>query len=456
MNKKFIDNKDTYELLESLGEEFAVVNNPDYVYPPFEIYPMAEKIKSVPGIIPAFVMDMDGTTTTTELLCLHSLEYMIRLFSSRMSNEEWTGLDHVLDYPHIIGNSTTKHVEYLVNKYQNSFRTENIKNAFVHAALWTLVLGRDEKRKEEVRNNVISLKLGDMLSDPVLINMRRDSSTVEITPEITKHFVNTYGSSFEPSGFDNIVRAGIDVYYQRYHEILERIKNGEGSNVAAEIFSDPGKHLIEPMPGVLTFLSIINGWVAESQIEYFLPLIFKDYQTRTGTEFPASLMTAAKENLRLLAGVYRKNPAKKALVTSSIFYEADIVMRELMTMLRAQINCSQMPRELKDTLCEKFSDYNNVYDAFITASDSSEIRLKPHRDLYSMSLHRLHIPKEKFKTVAGFEDSESGTVAIRTAGIGLCVALPFAQTKKHDLSAASFVCEGGLPEVLLCHKLFIH
>ncbi|MGE5353779.1 MAG: hypothetical protein ACM3P0_16960 [Acidobacteriota bacterium] len=455
MNKKFIDNKDAYELLESLGEEFAVVNNPDYVYPPFEIYPMAKKVKSVAGIIPAFVMDMDGTTTTTELLCLHSLEYMIRLFSSRMSNEEWTGLDHIMDYPHIIGNSTTKHVEYLVNKYQNSFRSEDIKNAFIYAALWTLIHGRDEKRKEEVRNNVMNLKLGDMLSDPLLRNYKNDPAMIKITPCDVTRFAETYGRNFDTTDFSNLVRAGIDVYYQRYHEILERIKKGEGSSVASEIFSDAGKHLIEPMPGVLTFLSIISGWIAESEIDCMMPLILKDYKTRTGTEFPLSLMGETKENLRFLAKTYRKNPAKKALVTSSIFYEADIVMRELMTMLRHQINSSQMPPELKEFLCEKFSDYNNVYDAFITASDSSEIRLKPHRDLYSMSLHRLHVPKEKFNMVAGFEDSESGTVAIRTAGVGLCVALPFAQTKKHDLSAASYVCDGGLPEVLLMHKLFI-
>ncbi|MCU7495695.1 MAG: hypothetical protein HF314_16575 [Ignavibacteria bacterium] len=454
MSKKFISRDDAVEMIDCLGDEFTVIKNPDYIFPAYEICPMAGKVHSVKGTIPAFVMDMDGTTTTTELLCLHSLEYMIRLFTGRMSGDEWAGLDHALDYPHIIGNSTTKHVEYLVEKYGNSFRKDDIKNSFIHAALWTLMNGRDEKRKEEVRNNVKILKLSPMLQDPVFKRMEMNPTSFEITPEILKNFTDNYGSDFSCPTFDSLVRAGIDVYYKRYHEILETIKKGEGRRVALDIFHEAEKHLIESMPGVLTFLSIINGWIAGEEIVYFMPQLLKDYKTRTGIEFPCDSVHDVQASLKQLAGNYRKNPAKKALVTSSIFYEADIVMKELMAMLQFQVMNIDMPKLLKEFLLEKFSDYNNVYDAFITASDSSEMRLKPHRDLYSTALYKLHVPKEQFNRVAGFEDSESGTIAIRTAGIGLCVALPFAQTKKHDLSAACYVCEGGLPEVLLRHKLF--
>lgn len=450
---KFTDNTGAVKLIDSLGREFVVINNPDYVHPDYEIYPMAKKVRHVKGIIPAFVMDMDGTTTTTELLCLHSLEYMIRLFSGRMRKNDWQGLDHVNDYPHIIGNSTTKHVEYLVNKYQNTFIIENLREAFIKAALWTLIHGRDEKRKEEVTNNVINLKLGAMLDDNRFLKMKQNPC--EVTSETLRSFIENYGGSFDTSSSGCLVRAGIDVYYQRYHEILERIKNGEGGMVASEVFQAPGKHLIEPMPGVLAFLSLVKGWIKETDIEYFIPQLLRDYYLRTGKIFPEASQEEVKQSLRHLARIYTKSPARLALVTSSIFYEADIVMRELMAMLQSQIKSVSMPQPLKSSLMERFSDYRNVYDAFITASDSSEIRLKPHRDLYSIALHKLHIPKDKFNNVAGFEDSESGTIAIRTAGIGLCVALPFAQTKEHNLSSASYVCEGGLPEVLLNHKLFI-
>jgi beta-phosphoglucomutase-like phosphatase (HAD superfamily) len=88
------------------------------------------------------------------------------------------------------------------------------------------------------------------------------------------------------------------------------------------------------------------------------------------------------------------------------------------------------------------------YDAILTASDSSEIRLKPHRDLYSIALHRLGLSPDDFDAVLGLEDSESGLIAIRGAGIGLAVAVPFAQTRGHDLAAAAKINHGGLPELM--------
>ncbi|MCI0493445.1 hypothetical protein L0Z72_00430, partial [candidate division KSB1 bacterium] len=65
------------------------------------------------------------------------------------------------------------------------------------------------------------------------------------------------------------------------------------------------------------------------------------------------------------------------------------------------------------------------------------------------------IPKNKFSQVIGFEDSESGTISIRAAGIGLCVAVPFSDTQHHDLRAAAHILTGGLPETLIKHNLFM-
>lgn len=78
-------------LFVTLGEDFALIENPGYVFPGFEIVPLAKKSKSVENIIAA-VMDMDGTTTTTEVLCIHSLEYMIRQITGRMTKDSWSGL----------------------------------------------------------------------------------------------------------------------------------------------------------------------------------------------------------------------------------------------------------------------------------------------------------------------------------------------------------------------------
>lgn len=145
---------------------------------------------------------------------------------------------------------------------------------------------------------------------------------------------------------------------------------------------------------------------------------------------------------------------KTAIVTSSIFYEADIVLREVFKVIYSELNHLLKDSEFKTEILTHFKDYNLYYDAVITASDSSEIRLKPHRDLYSIALYRLNIPQEKFNEVIGFEDSESGTIASRAAGIGLCIAVPFAQTSGHNFKAATYVCKHGVPEVLLKYNLF--
>lgn len=71
----------------------------------------------------------------------------------------------------------------------------------------------------------------------------------------------------------------------------------------------------------------------------------------------------------------------------------------------------------------KAFNYLGFYDAFITATDSNEIRLKPHRDLYSIALNQMGIASKDFNKVLGLEDSESGTFAIRAAGVGLCCAV---------------------------------
>ena len=86
---------------------------------------------------------------------------------------------------------------------------------------------------------------------------------------------------------------------------------------------------------------------------------------------------------------------------------------------------------------------------------SNKILLKPYRYFIIIALQNLHISKNDFINVIGLEDSESGTFAIRAAGIGCCVAVPFAQTSYHNFEAASLVSKGGLTELILTHNLFL-
>ncbi len=450
MKKKLVNKKEAKQLLSKLGNEFALVKNPDYIHPEFEFYPLAKKIKKTKKLVAA-VMDMDGTTTTTELLCIHSLEYMVRKFSGKMEKSYWTGVTDE-DYPNIIGNSTTKHVEYLISRYSKSFIREEVIKSFLFAAFWTLVYGKDSQRKQEVINNLRNYNVADLLNDVIMKKYK--SITVlddEDKEQIQNELFERYGNSFGSLSRNDYVRFGIDTYYQRYHEILERIRLGESKFIAQELFDDPGKHLIEAMPGISVFLPLIKGLITKHQDLFF------NYLVKTSNlRYSGEKLKALKNQFNKLCNFFNSNPVRTSIVTSSIFYEADIVLREVFKVISCDLNNLLPDSEFKQNLLKHFSDYNFYYDAIVTASDSSEIRLKPHRDLYSIALYKLNIPKRDFNKVIGFEDSESGTIAIRAAGIGLCVAVPFTQTSGHNFDAATFICKKGLPEVLIKHNLFLN
>lgn len=455
MKKKFANKKEAKQLISKLSDEFAVVKNPGYIHPEYELYPLAPKIKKQVNNLTASVMDMDGTTTTTEALCIHSLEYMVRKLSGRMTKQQWKGLDPVKDYPHIIGNSTTKHVEYLIDKYRKTFNNDQIIKSFLYAAVWTIVYGKDAKRKEEVLQNLNDFNCSELINDKRLTKLNQPGLPDEEDEEqLSEYLFSKFSSQFKKPDFNSLVRIGIDVYYQRYHEILERIKLGEGKFIAEELFDNPNKHLIEAMPGIEIFLPMIKGLITSNEDIYFDQLLI-DYEIKSGKKFSDKNIDKARKSFCGLCKHFVKEPLKVAVVTSSIFYETDIVLREVFKIILLKLNKMIPNGRDKINILSKFNDYRNYYDAVITASDSNEIRLKPHRDLYSIALYKLNVPREKFDQVVGFEDSESGTIAIRAAGIGLSIAVPFAETSGHNLKAATYVCKGGLPEVILKHNLFI-
>jgi len=454
MKKKFANQKEAKQLISKFGAEFAVVKNPGYIHPEYELYPLAPKIKKPVEALTASVMDMDGTTTTTEALCIHSLEFIIRKLSGRMIKQQWKGLDSVKDYPHIIGNSTTKHVEYLIEKYQKTFIHDQIIKSFLYAAGWTIIYGKDAKRKDEVIQNLKDFNCSALLKDQKLIKLNPSSLPDDDDEvQICDYLFSQFSVQFKKSDFNSLVRIGIDVYYQRYHEILERIKLGEGKFIADNLFGDPEKHLIEAMPGIEIFLPMIKGLITSNEDIYFDQLLI-DYEIKSGKKFPKKNIDKKRSTFKKLCNYFINDPLKVAVVTSSIFYEADVVLREVFKIIYAKLDKMIPVVDDKIKILNNFKDYRNYYDAVITASDSNEIRLKPHRDLYSIALYKLNIPREKFTQVVGFEDSESGTIAIRAAGIGLSIAVPFAETSGHNLKAATYICKGGLPEVILKHNLF--
>lgn len=421
--------------------EVAEVKNPSYVYPPAEYYPLAPSLKTVDGL-KGVLMDMDGTTTTTEVLCVYALEMMIRRMSGKLSKEQWTGLDHSTDLEHIIGNSTTRHVEYLVNKYRDMVDEKNTIVQFLDAASWTLRFSPDENRRNEVITNIRKLNLTGFMEDLQSGESKSVAEKVKVS--------DIYLSAFETQ-----VNLGIDMYYQTYHQILIMLRDGRDKEVKNEVFGDSYSEeiLISPMPGIPFLIPLLKGWLGEEAVK-LSALLFSDYEKKTGQTLTEDQKQKWVEKISKMGVHFEKHPTKVALVTSSIFYEANIIIKQILKVMSGIIAASNLSEERKRNIVTAYEDYHNVYDAFVTATDSSEIRLKPHRDLYSIAMHRAGLLRADFKKVIGFEDSESGTVAIRAAGIGCCVAVPFAETQSHNLEAAAHILQGGVPSAILDHDLF--
>ena len=452
---KFVDLSEARNIISLLGKEFAIVQNPSYLFPRFEIYPLAPKISTPRKKLVAVVKDMDGTTTTTEQLCLHSQEYMIGQITGKWGDPTWKGLDKVNDYPHIIGNSTTRHVEYLINKYGKFIKMENFRKSYLTAILWTLSQGKDEGRRREVRSNMVALGWGNMLTDNEFLTLitRQNFEEKRYQKEIN-HLLQKYGKFFHPKDFTDKVRAAIDIYYYRYHQILSLIDKGEGERLSKELLHEEERRLIEPMPGVEIFLSLIKGWLGEDLVLFYEELA-EHLLTSPYVSYTQNELDKFRKRLAPLGRYFSIHPIKVGIVTSSIAYEANVVLKEVFRVAYERISHWKIPSEKKEKILENFSDYKKLYDSIITANDSSEIRLKPHHDLYSMALHEMGVSKDEFPFVIGFEDSESGTIALRAAGIGLCIALPFTDTSGHDFTAATRVIWGGLPEVILVNNLFL-
>ena len=167
---KFTDLPQTRDVLEQAASrlgvsEFTIVENPSYIYRTFDIYPMAPRITGPRSRLVAIVKDMDGTTTTTEELCVHSLEFMVGKICGLDKKRGWKGLEDE-DHPHIIGNSTTKHVEYLIQAYGERIEPASFRKAYLSAVLWFLAEGRDPGRREDMLSTVAALGLRDLPNHP--------------------------------------------------------------------------------------------------------------------------------------------------------------------------------------------------------------------------------------------------------------------------------------------------
>lgn len=452
-NPKFADPDTAARLIRELGSEFAVVENPSHVFPPREVYALAPGRAKVRDGLTAAVMDMDGTTTTTEPLCINALQTLVARISGRDGDKAWKGLDPDQDYPHIIGNSTTRHVEYLLKTYADQIRPDCFMQALVQAAAWTSGFSKDASRKRDLDSLLVLLGLGPLKKDPrfkALAKSRRHDAPEERDAIAT--LAGELAVHFPVNDFSRLTRAAVEIYYQRYHELLEAVAAAKGKPLPEELNPPRDGALIQPMPGIGIFLALITGLLGK-EAAWVVPNLREHLQSLSHD--PATPMDGAETTLPWLGSTFADRPAKVALVTSSIAYEAGIVLAEVFRQLREDCRAWGLTDGTQARIHRHFKKPETFYDAIVTASDSCEIRLKPHRDLYSLALGRLGLNPGQFENVVGFEDSESGTIAIRAAGISVCCALPFHMTAGHGFEAATHTCPGGLPEVILREHCFL-
>jgi len=435
--------------LAELGEEFALIENPDHVFPPYELLPLRPKMTRLAHGVRAVLFDLDGTTTMTEDLCLHALETTVRRATGRLSRAGWAGLDAGRDYPHIIGRSTTSNVEYIVEAYGPQFQHDALVRAYLDAAAWNIAVAPTGQRRTEARANLAALGGEALLADPRFAALCEAVASGEEPPgETIETLARAFGDRLLLESAVAQVRAGLELYYQTLHRCLQRISQGKGAQVAREIFADGRQHPIGPLAGLGILLAVIKGWLGEDAGACAEPLLA---EAPPGS-FPPD---EARDTLRRLGAYFAQSPVPVALVTSSGSYEAGVAPPEVFRALRDQAGQWPVSEAVRSRMAHGFAGPEQFYDAMITADDAHELRLKPYRDLYTIALHRLHIPPGDAHRVMGFEDTEAGVTAMRAAGIGLCCAVPFEGTAGHDFSAASHRLAGGFPEALLGQRLFL-
>jgi beta-phosphoglucomutase-like phosphatase (HAD superfamily) len=453
---RYVDGKGAAEFLGRLGEqlgtgEYAIVRNIDYVHCPFEIYPLAPRVRPPLRRLAAFAVDMDGTSTTTEPLALHALEYMVRRITGLLTREQWGGLDHVLDYPHVIGNSNFRHAEFLLGRYRDRLNVDAFRGAFVEALVWTLASMSDAQRRRDIQVNGANCGLKPLLADPGFQAVVSAPVSPERAAELARPWCDRAAPLFTCEG-GTAVAAMLDIYYMRYHSIMQAIERGEGPRLSQELLGEAGRLLIEPMAGYDVFVPLIKGWLgSEAGGLHDLLRSQLDASTKGGN----ALADIGRDGLVSLGARFARSPARIALVTASIAFETHTTMKEVCRVMSLRVADWPVPAGVRERVLAGLADYRAVFDGFICASDACEHRLKPHRDLYSLALAQMAVPRADYPNCVGLEDTEPGIISLRASGIGCAVALPNHDTSRQDYQAAALVVGHGLPEVILSNNCFL-
>ena len=343
---KFVVQREIAHYVQPLGDTFALVKNPPYIFPPYEAYPLAPPRTVLDGGLEAAVMDMDGTTTTTEALCIESLATMVSCITGAEKDGASRALNPARDYPHIIGNSTTRHVEYLIRQYQESIKAESLCRHFIRSAAWNMTCGMDPRRAEEARTTLTTQGLDALSGSPAFSELCRTLRESGCAPDVLlSEMTRKHLLSLRMQDVSDLTRIGIEIYYQHYHELLAAIDRAAPDECRSG--------LIEPMPGIGIALALLKGWLggeAGALAERTCALLShaKGCSVRDMDEMACRL--AAQGNY------FKDHPVKIALVTSSIAAEAEIVLREVFRAIVKEVPHCNVPTGRRHRIRDVFPD----------------------------------------------------------------------------------------------------
>lgn len=387
-------------ILEQDGGEFVVIENPKSVFPPFETYPLPPKRYALDDGLRAVFVDLDGTITSTETLYLNVLEAVARSITGRRRDDGWAGLDEARDYPHLVGNSVTKHVEYLLDRFAPEFNLESFGKDAAAACAANEANPFDDARLRDTRATASALALEDgfeRLRDPLLQ-----------------------------------ILAGVEIYYQQLYSKMRS--------------DDPGRW-IRLAPGVGLFHAVLHGCLNDVET--------LNLEAALGGTLPEADSAERLRTVRTLSRYFARAKPTLAVVTSCSGPEADFILRSAFTAMAEEVDAWDLEPELAENVRAVLADHRTYYDGVYTASLVPEFRVKPHRDIYSAALNALGIPPAQFHRVVVLEDTEVGIVAARAAGLPLTCAVPLPESFGHDFHAASHVLKGGLAEAMFDKQLFL-
>ncbi|MBU2446943.1 MAG: hypothetical protein KJ666_15425 [Bacteroidetes bacterium] len=92
---------------------------------------------------------------------------------------------------------------------------------------------------DEAKNNLRALNCETILIDGKLTELKRKPAITKADlKDLYTYLQKKYKNSLSIVSFHDFVRASIEIYYQRYHEILLAVSKGKSRKVAGEIIKN--------------------------------------------------------------------------------------------------------------------------------------------------------------------------------------------------------------------------